>query len=70
MKKYVCNIWSNSNNARSYDVTTSSAKKCAEEFGRCENGEVVSVCTAGGREVSRASWTCEDGGKYIRCCIW
>lgn len=69
MKKYVCHIWSNSSNGRRYDVTTSSAKKCAVEFGRCEFGEVVSVCTAGGREVSRVAWTCEDGGKYFRCCI-
>ena len=63
---YICQIWSNSSLGREYDVKTRSAYKAAQELGRCEGGEVVTICTKSGRELSRAIWTPEYGGKYIR----
>lgn len=69
MKRYVCTIESNSSFPRVYDVTTSSALKCAEMYGRCEGGEVVTVETKHGRVVSMARWTMENGGHYYRAFV-
>lgn len=63
---YKCIIASNSSAGREYDVNTKSAMKAAQEFGRCEGGETVTITTKGGRELSRVIWTPEDGGRYIR----
>ena len=66
MNMYKCIIWSNSSNGREYDVDTKSAYKAAQEYGRCEGGEVVQIRTRSGRVISEARWTPEDGGKYYR----
>ena len=63
---YKCIITSNSSWGREYDVTTRSAYKAAQELGRCEGGEKVTITTQSGRELSRVIWTPEDGGRYIR----
>ena len=63
---YKCIITSNSSAGREYDVNTKSALKAAQEFGRCEGGETVTITTKGGRELSRVIWTPESGGRYIR----
>lgn len=63
-----CVIWSNSSNCREYEVKTSSAMKCADEFGRCEGGEVVQVFSPSGKILSEVRWT-PEGGKYYRVVI-
>ena len=68
MKQYKAIITSNSSDAREYIVSSSSAMRAAQEYGRCEGGEVVTVTTVkSGRDVSRVRWTPEDGGRYYRC---
>lgn len=68
MKQYKAIIESNSADAREYIVSSSSAMKAAQEYGRCEGGEVVTVTTVkSGRVLSRVRWTPEDGGRYYRC---
>lgn len=66
MAKYRCIIWSNNSYAREYDVTTKSAYKAAQMYGRCEDGEVVQIQSVSGRVISEVRWTPEDGGKYYR----
>ena len=68
MKKatYKCYIHCNGGWDREYDVDTKSALKCAEMYGRCDGGEVVTVATKSGRILSRVRWTPEDGGRYYR----
>ncbi|MBQ3988210.1 MAG: hypothetical protein II629_05565 [Ruminococcus sp.] len=66
MTKYICTIESNSSHPRTYEVETRSAMKCADQYGRCEGGEVVTVTNKSGRVLSRAAWTPEDGGHYYR----
>ena len=64
---YICKITSNSSLEREYEVKTKSAMKCAQEFGRCEGGEIVTVMTKKScRILSCVMWTPEDGGKYFR----
>jgi len=64
---YKCIIWSNSSNGREYAVNTKSAYKAAQEYGRCEGGEVVQIrTTSSGKVISEVRWTPEDGGKYYR----
>ena len=67
MKKYICTIESNSSHARQYEVDTRSAYKAAQALGRCEGGEVITISTKSGREISRAAWSPENGGYYYRC---
>lgn len=68
---YICKVYSNSSHERVYEVETKSAMKCAQEYGRCEGGEVVTVVTKkSGRILSCAMWTPEDGGKYFRAQIY
>ena len=69
-KTYVCIISSNSSLGRGYEVNTSSAMKAADMFGRCEYGEDVSIYTKGGKIVSRAMYTPEEGGHYYLCYRW
>lgn len=66
MTTYNCVITSDFSNGREYEVTTKSAMKCAELYGRCDGGEVVTVYTKSGKPVSRVMWSPEDGGKYFR----
>ena len=68
MKQYKAIIESNSADAREYIVSSASAMKAAQEYGRAEGGEVVTVTTVkSGRVLSRVRWTPEDGGRYYRC---
>ena len=68
MKQYKAIIESNSADAREYIVSSASAMKTAQEYGRAEGGEVVTVTTVKtGRVLSRVRWTPEDGGRYYRC---
>lgn len=64
MKTYICIITSNSSNGREYEVNTSSARKAAQTYGRCEGGEKVTILNKSkSRIVSQVIWTPE--GKYI-----
>lgn len=67
MKYYTCTIFSNSSIDRIYKVTTTSAMKCANLYGRCEFGEQV-IVSNGSKEISRVIWNSEES-KYIRVCI-
>lgn len=68
---YICKITSNSSLEREYEVKTKSAMKCAQEFGRCEGGEVVTVSTKkSGKVLSCAMWTPKNGGEYYRAQIY
>lgn len=68
MKNYKVIIWSDSSYAREYVSHSFSAMKAAQEYGRCEGGEVVRVVTIrSGRVLSEVRWTPEDGGHYCRC---
>ena len=68
MKRYLALIRSNSSLPRAHIVSSSSAMKVAQEYGRAEDGEVVTVTTIpSGRILSRVRWTPEDGGRYYRC---
>lgn len=62
---YTCTITSNSSNGRTYEVATTSAIKCAEMFGRCEGGEVITVRRKSGRILSRATYNIETRS-YMR----
>lgn len=53
---------------REYEQKSRSAMKAAEEFGRCEGGEIVSVFTKKQNIIiSQVRYSPEDGGKYYRC---
>lgn len=66
MSRYICTVWSPSTYAREYTVTTSSAYKAAQDFGRGEGGEVVEITRPrSGRVVSAAMWSSE-GRRYYR----
>lgn len=68
MKKYVCKIYNGTSGLdRKYEVTNSSAMKCAEKHGRYEPTEVVTVCTKTGRVISRV--ICGADMKYYRAQI-
>ena len=65
---YKAIIESNNTDSREYIVGSKSAMKAAQEYGRCEGGEVVRVVTIrSGRVLSEVRWTPEDGGHYYRC---
>ena len=66
---YICTIYSNFSHGREYEVETKSAMKCADLYGRCEGGEVITVSTKSGKDISRVVWTPEDGGRYIRVTV-
>lgn len=61
-----CVITSNSSNGREYEVKTTSAMKCAAEYGRAEGGEIVTVYSPTGKPLSEVRWSPEDGGHYYR----
>ena len=64
---YRCWIWSHNSGFRFYDVSTRSALKAAQMYGRCEGGEVVQIRTRrSGKVLSEVRWTPEGGGKYFR----
>ena len=63
----LCVITSDFSFGREYEVKTRNAMKCAQEYGRCEGGETVSIFTKKGKLVDRVKWTPEDGGRYYRC---
>lgn len=68
MRTYICIITSNNSNGREYEVNTSSARKAAQTYGRCEGGEKVTILNKSrSRIVSQVIWTPEGGvgGKYI-----
>jgi len=68
--RYKCWIWSNSSHVRLYNVSTRSALKAAQMYGRCEGGEIVQVRTRRSNKVlSEVRWTPEGGGKYYRVTI-
>lgn len=64
-KKYIITVI-NPTAYREYETSSRSAMRAAEQFGRREGGEHVTVWTRGGKAISRAVWSPEDGGKYIR----
>ena len=67
--KYICTIYSNSSTGREYETDSKSAMKAANLWGRCEGGEVVTVSTKSGRELSRVVWSPENGGRYVRVTV-
>lgn len=67
---YKCVICSNNNHGREYNVKTRSAMCAAQEYGRCEYGEIVQIETlTTGCIISRVQWTPDNGGKYIRVTV-
>lgn len=64
MKTYICTVTSNSTSPREYTVSTRSAMKCADMYGRAEGGEVVTVCNKSGRVLSRVDYY--PGAGYVR----
>ena len=67
--KCIVTIVSNSTNEREYTTSSRSAMRAAEQFGRCEGGERVTVWTRGGKAISRVVWSPEDGGRYVRVAV-
>lgn len=67
---YIATVYSNSTHEREYEFNSRSAINAANLYGRCESGEVVTVRTMSGREISRAIWTPENGGRYLRVTVW
>ena len=68
--KYIITIASNSTHERIYTTDSRSAMKAAEQYGRCEGGETVTVWTKSGKALSQVQWSPEDGGKYWRVPEW
>ena len=68
--RYIATVYSNSTHEREYEFNSRSAINAANLYGRCESGEVVTVRTLSGREISRAVWTPENGGRYLRVPVW
>ena len=68
--RYIATISSNSSHEREYTTDSRSALNAANLYGRCESGEVVTVRTMSGKEISRAVWTPENGGRYLRVAVW
>ena len=68
--RYIATVYSNSTHEREYEFNSRSAINAANLYGRCESGEVVTVRTLSGREISRAVWTPESGGRYLRVAVW
>ena len=68
MKKYLLTITSNSTNEREYSVDCRNVLKLANQYGRCEGGEVVIVWTKSGKPIGCARWT-DEGGRYYRVTI-
>lgn len=66
VSRYKCVIYSDSSLGREYGVNTKNAMKCAEMYGRCEAGEVVSVLSKTGSLLSRVLWSPEKGGHYYK----
>ncbi|HIS84625.1 MAG TPA: hypothetical protein IAB50_03480 [Candidatus Faecivicinus avistercoris] len=67
--KYIITIASNASHEREYPTDSRSAMKAAEQYGRCEGGETVTVWTKSGKEISRVVWTPEGGGRYLRVAL-
>ena len=64
---YICIIESDTSHAREYSVDwTRSAKKCGDQFGRCEFGEIVTLKDNKGRIISVAKYNPEKK-KYYSC---
>ena len=63
---YICRVENPGKYCREYQTITRSAYKAAQEVGRFQAGETITVLTSYGKEISRAIYTPEDGGKYIR----
>ena len=68
--KYKVIVTSNFSYGREYETDSKSAMKAAQEYGRCEGGESVKVCTKSGKVLSEVRWSPEDGGKYWRVSSW
>ena len=60
----MCTVSSNSNTGLEYLVNTRSAMQCAEKYGRCENGESVTVRTLQGKPLSKVLWSSEEKKYY------
>ena len=63
-RTYLCYINSNNNEERIYTVTTRSAMKAAQKYGRCEGGESISVRTHSGQTLSKVIWDVQTS-QYI-----
>lgn len=63
-RTYLCYVESNSSQERIYTVTSRSATKAAEKYGRCEGNETITVRTYSGQILSRAVWN-QEQRKYV-----
>lgn len=52
-RTYICTVSSWTTTDRNYTVRTRSAMKCSEKYGRCEDGEQITVRTYSGKILSR-----------------
>lgn len=67
-KKYIITVI-NPTAYREYEASSRSAMRAAEQFGRREGGERVTVWTRGGKAISQVVWSPEDGGRYLRVAV-
>lgn len=67
--RYLCKVESNSSNDRMYRTDSRNVLKAANEYGRAEGGEVVTITTKTGKPVSRAIWDV-SARKYQRVSIY
>lgn len=60
-------ITSNFSLGREYEIDENmAALEAADKYGRCEDGEIVSIYEAD-ILIEQARWTPEDGGHYYDC---
>ena len=63
-RTYLCYINSNNTEERIYTVTTRSAMKAAQKYGRCEGGEQITIRTHSGQTLSKVIWDVQTS-QYI-----
>ena len=63
-RHYMCTVSDNNSIGSEYLVSTRSAMECAKKYGKCEQGESVTVRTLQGKPLSCVLWD-PQSRKYI-----
>lgn len=63
-RTYFAHIISNTSEDRIYTISHRSAMKAAAQYGRCEQGESVTIRTFSGQTLSKVLWDSQSR-KYI-----
>lgn len=63
-RHYMCTVSSNSSTGSEYLVRTRSAMECAKIYGKCEQGESITVRTLQGKPLSKVMWSDADRKYY------